>query len=138
MKASKDLQELETKRKSLLEEWEGRHFTNMLDEMMRLQKSFGKKFVDFDNLSVEEKERWTKEFIICCLDELSEILNCTNHRHWKTPIYPINEIEIKYEIIDLLHFVLSLMLVWGMSPEEVFSVYVTKNRENNDRQKRGY
>lgn len=126
-----------------IEQYRKKHLRNVdighkLEDMLELQKTFGKKFVDFGNLTIQEKERWTKEFIVCCMDEMSEILNWTSWKHWKQASYPVNEIELKYEIIDLWHFVMSLMLVWEMDAKEIYSMYLAKNRENHNRQMKGY
>jgi len=129
---------IEKARKVMVANWGGRHFTNKLDEMFDLQKKFGSKFCAFGKLTIKEKERWTKEFIVALMDEGFETLNWTNHKHWKKPIYPINEMELKYEMIDMLHFLISLFLVWEMTSKDVFSMYIAKNRENHKRQKRGY
>lgn len=137
MSDNKSMQMVEIQRKRLVREWGPRHFTNMLDEMMGMQKRFGSRFVKFGKLTMREKEKWTKEFVLCCYDELSEIINWVNWKHWKKK-KSVNKLEVKYEIIDLLHFLLSLMLVWDMTPNEVFSMYIAKNRENHNRQKRGY
>jgi dimeric dUTPase (all-alpha-NTP-PPase superfamily) len=122
----------------MLKEWNSETFAHMLEEMMALQKNFGKKFIAFGSLSVEDQEKWTKELTQCCASELQEILGCVNWKHWKQKQYPIDELSLKYELVDLWHFVMSLMLVWGMTPLDLFSMYITKNRENHDRQKRGY
>ncbi len=121
----KNLKIIKTRNKSL---------ANLLDA----QYNFGKQFCDFKNLTLEEKEKWTKEFILCCSNELNEILDWINWKHWKTNKKKVNIIEVKYEIIDLLHFVLSLMLVWDMDEKEIFDLYFTKNKENFERQKKGY
>jgi len=47
----------------------------MLKEMLSMQKRFGQKFVNFDQLTSKGKIKWTKEFIICMMDEMSEVLN---------------------------------------------------------------
>ena len=48
-------------------------------------------------------------------------------------------LEIKYELVDALHFLLNLMIRAGFdSWHEVESFYWAKNRENHDRQERGY
>lgn len=116
--------------------------TNKLERMFDLQKQFAKKFIKFGGLSgglsIQEKERWTKELLVALMDEGFEALNWTNHKHWKKPVYPINETELKYEIIDMLHFLLTLMILWGMTAEDCFSMYVAKNKENCKRQKGGY
>lgn len=46
--------------------------------------------------------------------------------------------ELKMELIDIQHFLFNMMLAAGMSPEELFNYYFAKNKENRDRQKRGY
>lgn len=48
-------------------------------------------------------------------------------------------LEIKYELIDSLHFLLNMMIAAGFTSwHEVESFYWAKNRENLDRQERGY
>ena len=138
MADKKSMVHVEKARKVLLKQYGGKHFTNALEHMMDTQKAFGSKFVKFDTLTILEKEQWTKEFVICMMDELSEVLGHINFKHWKKPIYPINEMEVKYELIDLWHFLMNLMLVWGMTAEDVLTMYIAKNRENCSRQERGY
>ena len=137
MSDKKSMQEVEVKRQEWLRNVGQRHFTNMLDEMMAMQKKFGGMFIDFDKLKLEEKERWTKEMVLAMMDELSEVLGQINWKHWKNE-QPVDEMEVKYELIDLWHFLMNLMLVWGMKPEDVFSMYIAKNRENYKRQESKY
>lgn len=47
-------------------------------------------------------------------------------------------IELKMELIDELHFLFNKMHAVGMTTEELFNFYFTKNKENRDRQERGY
>lgn len=139
MRDKKTMKSLEKERKQMIKNWGPRHFTNMLDEMMSLQEKFGSKFCKFDDLSEYEKTRWTKEFILCIQDELCEVLNWTPWKHWKQ--YhgkPADQLEIQYELVDILHFLLDLMLIWKMTPRDVFSIYLVKNRENHRRQEAGY
>ena len=140
MSDKKSMQKVEEQRQELLKNWSvggERHFTNMLDEMMSMQKKFGGIFIDFDRLDLEQKERWTKEMVLAILDELSEVLGQINWKHWKNE-QPVDETEVKYELIDLWHFLMNLMLIWKMTPKDVFSMYVTKNRENYKRQESNY
>ena len=46
--------------------------------------------------------------------------------------------ELKMELIDMQHFLFNLMLAAGMTPEELMNYYFAKNKENVERQKRGY
>ena len=122
-----------------------------LKKIFEMQKEFGKKFCNFDLLNnpvgekwmIEHKKesqiKWTKEFIMCCIDELMELLNWLPHKHWKKYKNPkVNAKELKFELVDLFHFFISLCLLWGMTSEELFAMYNAKMSKNVDRQKRGY
>ena len=51
---------------------------------------------------------------------------------------PEDQLEIKFEMIDILHFALNMFAGLGMNAEEIFKLYYLKNQENFDRQNRGY
>lgn len=47
-------------------------------------------------------------------------------------------IELKMELIDELHFLFNKMHAVGMTTEELFNYYFSKNKENRERQKNNY
>lgn len=49
-----------------------------------------------------------------------------------------DQLEIKFEMIDILHFVLNMFIGLGMNAEEIFKLYYLKNAENFARQDNGY
>jgi hypothetical protein len=49
-----------------------------------------------------------------------------------------DQLEAKFEIIDMLHFFMNYAISIGMTPQEMYNMYMSKNAENRDRQKRGY
>ena len=49
-----------------------------------------------------------------------------------------DQLEIKFEMIDILHFVLNMFQGLGMTSEEIFKLYFLKNKENFARQNHGY
>ena len=109
-----------------------------LNEMMERQAEFAKRFGITQNMTEAQRERWTKEFVVCILDECSEVLGQINWKHWKKTRQRVDQHEVRFEIIDLLHFVLSLAVVWGMTADDVAAYYIAKSDENKARQKRGY
>lgn len=46
--------------------------------------------------------------------------------------------ELKFEIIDALHFYINKLLALGIDPKEMFILYYLKNKENFARQERNY
>ena len=49
-----------------------------------------------------------------------------------------DKLECKFEIIDMLHFFMNYAISIGMTPQEMYNMYMSKNKENRDRQVRGY
>lgn len=49
-----------------------------------------------------------------------------------------DQIECKFEIIDMLHFFMNYAASIGMTSQEMYNMYMSKNKENRERQKRGY
>ena len=46
--------------------------------------------------------------------------------------------ELQMELIDIQHFLFNLMLATGMTAADLMNMYFAKNKENRDRQLRGY
>ena len=88
------------------------------------------------------REEWMQKEVLAMISELSEVLDEVNFKWWKNP-KPVDETSLKGELVDVLHFFVSMCLKSGMTAEELFSLYQTKNQENFDRQygrsqKQGY
>ncbi len=88
------------------------------------------------------REEWMQKEVLAMISELSEVLDEVNFKWWKNP-KPVDEASLKGELVDVLHFFVSMCLKSGMTAEELFSLYQAKNQENFDRQygrsqKQGY
>ncbi len=88
------------------------------------------------------REEWIQKDVLAIMAELSELLNEVNFKWWKNP-KPVDEGALKEEIVDVLHFFISMCIRAGMDAEELFRLYTDKNKENFDRQygrsqKKGY
>lgn len=78
--------------------------------------------------------------------EFAELLERLPFKEWKS--YPEqtlsgfkNEedmLETYYEYIDMFHFFMNIGLALGIDGETFEKLYITKNKENFDRQARGY
>lgn len=49
-----------------------------------------------------------------------------------------DQLECKFEIIDMLHFFMNYAISVGMTAQEMYNMYMVKNEENWARQQRGY
>lgn len=70
-------------------------------------------------------------------DELHEFLRETPFKPWKKN-QTLNVENAKEELVDMAHFFMNLCLAVGMTPDELYERYCAKNKENFERQKRGY
>jgi hypothetical protein len=49
-----------------------------------------------------------------------------------------DQLECKFEVIDMLHFFMNYAVSIGMTPAEMYNMYMSKNEENHARQQNGY
>ena len=112
-----------------------------LDTIFQLQQALDDDIAARRGLSYP-KEVWIQKEVLAMLSELSEVLDEVNFKWWKNP-KPVDDDALKGELVDVLHFFVSMCLKSGMTAEELFSRYKAKNQENFDRQygrsqKQGY
>jgi hypothetical protein len=89
-----------------------------------------------------ERVKFTEELLHAVHDECSEILGWLPWKHWKDydprAAGQVDIHEVRFEVIDLLHFVFNLAMVWGMTFYDVEIYYQAKLKENIRRQEDGY
>lgn len=112
-----------------------------LDVIFQLQQSLDQDIAQRRKLQFT-REEWMQKEVLAMLSELTEVLDEVNFKWWKNP-KPVDDAALKGELVDVLHFFVSMCLKSGMDAEELFSLYRVKNQENFDRQygrsqKQGY
>lgn len=111
---------------------------DMLKQIFELQKALARRMFNIDTLTEQEKEYWSVQMYLALTKEAGEVIDWHNWKHWKKTKKKINITEIKYELVDCMHFLVEWMLIFDMTPEEMTQLYVTKNKENHNRQERSY
>ena len=114
----------------------------MMDKQLELQERLG---YDFSNMTKEEITAYIKEFSIHLNQEVNEMLyELPYFKPWKdysaisTREYEAGMDSARKEFIDLFHFVLNMALALGMSAQDIYTMYMDKNKENHERQDEGY
>lgn len=112
-----------------------------LDVIFELQKSLDTEIQERRNLDFP-MEQWIQKDVLAMISELAELLDEVNFKWWKNP-KPIKEADLHGELVDVLHFFISMCIRAGMSAEDLYEGYIAKNKENFDRQygrslKKGY
>lgn len=123
-----------------------------LIDMFNMQLSLQKRLaatgrgVDYDACTTEEAVRdITVQWRNLTL-EFAELMERLPFKEWKTYTEDQKQcnmddeqlLEIAYEYADMFHFFMNIGLALGVDGEMLEKLYVTKNKENFDRQNRGY
>jgi hypothetical protein len=135
--------------------------TDTLGDIMALQKDTQSSVYgwNFDNMTLREIMSFWHVNTHALTDEIHEATDALGGikdgsgnaiwKYWKSDFSKYSfmkfsdlskgdQLEAKFEIIDMLHFFMNYAISIGMTPQEMYNMYMAKNAENRDRQKRGY
>ena len=104
-----------------------------LQEIFEMQKSLNEEIKRKRNLTGFTKEEWMQKETLAMLSEMAELIDEVNFKWWKNP-KPVDEVKVKEELVDVLHFFISMCLIYDMDAKELYDMYMDKNKENFDRQ----
>lgn len=120
----------------------------MFDMQLSLQKNmFNRgKGIDYIDGSFKEKVDNLTTQMRNLSSEFHELLERLPWKEWKTYsdeqlagwTSKEQELETKFEYVDMFHFFINMGLLIGITPEDLSRMYYLKNKENFDRQERGY
>jgi dimeric dUTPase (all-alpha-NTP-PPase superfamily) len=107
-----------------------------------MQQALNDEVIKRRNLQDIPDEDWIKMQTLAMMSEMAELLDEVNFKWWKNP-KPIDPDRVREELVDILHFFVSMCLRAGMDAGELYRRYLDKNQENFDRQrgrsvKKGY
>lgn len=70
--------------------------------------------------------------------ETTELLDALPWKPWKKSYKEVDLNNVHIEIIDILHFVIEIAIIWGLDARSLYNLYMKKMQENIDRQNKGY
>ena len=109
-----------------------------LDEIFKMQAELNKRIgVDTSAMSDEDKIKWTLNYSRALAQENAELVDSVPGKWW-AKYQKFDEQNARVEVVDMLHFLVSLAQVLGMTADDFYQVYAKKNHINHDRQDSGY
>lgn len=113
---------------------------------------------DFENMSLRDVMNFWHMNTHALIDECHEATDALGGvsnggsaiwKRWKTDhskytnmkfsdLSEEDQIECKFEIVDMLHFFMNYAASIGMTSQEMYNMYMSKNKHNRERQKNGY
>lgn len=104
-----------------------------LEHIFTLQQGFQDKLKKERHLEGIPMQEWLQKQTLAMISELAELLDEVNFKWWKNP-HELSKAAIHEELSDILHFFVSMCIEAGMTAEDLYNVYVGKNKENVNRQ----
>ncbi len=111
---------------------------DMLREIFRMQKALNARIgVRPDEMTEEEQQHWTLNYCRALSQELAELTDSVPWKWW-AKYQTFDKQNARIEIVDMIHFVVSLAQVLGLSADDMYRLYMQKNEVNFQRQDSGY
>lgn len=112
-----------------------------LEHMFALQAELNRRVgVDTDAMQGNEDEvaHWVLQYVRALQQESAELVDSIPWKWWAK--YQKMDVQnARVEVVDMLHFLISLAQVLGMSAPDVYAAYLAKNKVNHGRQEKdGY
>lgn len=101
--------------------------SQVLERMWNSQKIFNRNFVDFDHMDFTDRQTMTKEYVLHLLSEANSLLDTVNWKMHHKKNREVNREDLVLEVIDTWKYLLSVCLLWDITPEEFCRAYDEKS-----------
>ena len=103
-----------------------------LEHIFRLQRSFDEDLIRRRQLPEIPWHEWVQKEVLAVISELGELLDEVSFKWWKDQ--EVNREGVKEELVDILHFFVSMCIKADITADELYQAYLIKNQENFSRQ----
>jgi len=100
---------------------------SLLEHIWNDQKRFNSNFVDYKDLTQEQRVKHTKEYSLLLIDEIMELIGETNWKAHRKNKDDFIESNLKEEWTDMFKYWLSIGLIWGFNPYDFVKEYERKS-----------
>ena len=109
-----------------------------LDEIFQLQQLLNLRIgVDTAHMTDEERQKWVLNYCRAVTQETAELTDSVPWKWW-AKYQTFDKQNARVEVVDLLHFLISLAQVLEMTPQDIYDAYTKKHKVNLARQDSGY
>lgn len=115
------------------------HGDDMLETMFKTQKDFHKRLnPDFEGVPESGREDKLARTARNIMMEGAELMDQLNWKEWKKTKKQVEWEQVRYEIADIMAFLMNAAIEAGMTAEDFFQFYMRKAEVNVKRQENKY
>lgn len=109
-----------------------------LEEIFEMQYNLNKRIgIDTNNMDEADRIKWGLNYSRALAQENAEFVDSVPWKWW-AKYQKFDPQNARVEIVDMLHFLVSMAQVMGMSAQDFYDAYAKKNGINHHRQDTGY
>ena len=109
-----------------------------LEEIFKMQYELNKRIgVDTANMSEDDRVKWVLNYSRALAQENAELVDSVPWKWW-AKYQKFDPQNARVEVVDMLHFLVSIAQTLGMTADDFYQAYAKKNHKNHDRQDSGY
>lgn len=109
-----------------------------LDNIFEMQEKLNRRIgINLDDLGDDEKIKWILNYSRALQQEVSELIDSVPWKWW-AKYQKFDKQNAMVEVVDIVHFLVSIAQALGMSADDIFDAYCKKNAINHERQDSGY
>ena len=108
----------------------------IFEQQITLNKRINSKLYEDIQTNPELKREWFLKFEKALNQESAEAIDSLNWKWWKQDTDDWD--NVKVELVDMLHFWVSMCTIAGLDAKDVYDLYAKKNKLNFKRQDEGY
>ena len=109
-----------------------------LDKIFEMQEKLNCRIgINLDDLGDDEKIKWILNYSRALQQEVSELIDSVPWKWW-AKYQKFDKQNARVEVVDIMHFLVSIAQVLDMSADDIFDAYCKKNAINHERQDSGY
>ena len=95
--------------------------------MMMIQAEHNRHYFDYDSLTDADRDALVKDYVLLGIDEFIELLRCINYKKHRIQRVDLSIDNVTEEIIDVMKYLLSIALVYGVSAEDFSNAFMNKS-----------
>lgn len=109
-----------------------------LDKIFEMQEKLNRRIgINLDHFNDEDKIKWILNYSRALQQEVSELIDSVPWKWW-AKYQKFDRQNARVEVVDIMHFLVSIAQALGMSADDIFDAYCKKNAINHERQDNGY